>query len=98
MFPEISGHTVAGVLFLCIPAICFPAQSLHAAVLSLDQDCVMKLAETAGAATTLAEIRKQCSLASESGGDSVEGQAALEKESADAIIDEETIREATNRM
>jgi len=46
--------------------LCSAAPPVCAAPPVLDQACVMGLAETAGDATTLAQIRKQCTVASDS--------------------------------
>jgi len=53
-------------IFFVILALSTAAPAVVAASSGLDQACVMKLAETADDATTLAEIRKQCAIASDS--------------------------------
>jgi len=53
-------------IFFVILALSTASPAVVAASSGLDQACVMKLAETADDATTLAEIRKQCAIASDS--------------------------------
>ncbi len=66
------GHQMAAVFFWLPPlvlSLSTAASPLAAAPSGLDQACVMRLAETADDATTLAELRKQCTVVSDSAGE-----------------------------
>jgi len=71
---------------LVILTLCTAASPAAAAPPRLDQACVMRLAQTADGATTLAEMRKQCAVASESADESegLMNQQAKETQDADA--------------
>jgi phospholipase A1 len=67
------GHQMAAAFFWLPPlvlSLSTAASPLAAAPPVLDQACVMQLAETADDATTLAELRKQCTVVSDSAGES----------------------------